>query len=239
MAQSEQYMQFSKKPIMANFGELPRGEIPDPLKFNRPFQITTLSNGIRVATEKTSSQTATVGVHIGAGSRQDTVETSGAAHLLRRMLSRGTSKRSKAEQSEEVANLGAGVSGETGREHSHASLTVMKGDTDRAVSILGDAFSNALLESGEVELAKEQIEAEIEQNHTEYETLLLEQVHYNSFRDHMMGQPKHGDRDNIQNLTVDDLQRYRTANYHGDNMIVVGTGAVNHEEFVDMVNREF
>ena len=30
-------MQFSKKPILKNFGELPRGEIPDPLKFNRPF----------------------------------------------------------------------------------------------------------------------------------------------------------------------------------------------------------
>ena len=30
-------MQFSKKPIMANFGELPRGEIPEPLKFNRDF----------------------------------------------------------------------------------------------------------------------------------------------------------------------------------------------------------
>jgi hypothetical protein len=34
---TEQYMQFSKKPIMSNFGDLPRGEIPEPLKFNRPF----------------------------------------------------------------------------------------------------------------------------------------------------------------------------------------------------------
>lgn len=239
MAQSEQYMQFSKKPIMANFGELPRGEIPDPLKFNRPFQITTLPNGIRVATEKTSSQTATVGVHIGSGSRQDTVETSGSAHLLRRMLSRGTSRRSKAEQSEEIANMGAMASGETGREHTHGSLTVLKADVDRAVSILGDAFSNASLEAGEVELCKQQVEAEIEQNHTEYERTLLENVHFNSFRDHMMGQPTHGDRDNIQNLTVDDLQRYRSANYHGDNIVVVGTGAINHEEFVDSVSREF
>ena len=36
---SEQYMQFSKKPIMSNFGDLPRGEIPEPLKFNRPFRM--------------------------------------------------------------------------------------------------------------------------------------------------------------------------------------------------------
>jgi hypothetical protein len=44
-------MQFSKKPIMANFGDLPAGEIPETLKYNRPFQSTTLSNGIRVCTE--------------------------------------------------------------------------------------------------------------------------------------------------------------------------------------------
>jgi len=67
----------------------------------------------------------------------------------------------------------------------------------------------------------------------------LENAHFNSFRDHMLGQPKHGDRDNIQNLTVDALQRYRAANYFGDNIVIVGTGAVNHEQFVDSVAREF
>jgi hypothetical protein len=30
-------MQFSKEPIMKNFGELPFGEIPEPLKYVRPF----------------------------------------------------------------------------------------------------------------------------------------------------------------------------------------------------------
>ena len=38
LAQSEGYMQFSKAPIAANFGDLQRGEIPEPLKFNRPFR---------------------------------------------------------------------------------------------------------------------------------------------------------------------------------------------------------
>ena len=34
----EQHLQFSKAPIMSNFGELPFGEIPEPLKFVRPFR---------------------------------------------------------------------------------------------------------------------------------------------------------------------------------------------------------
>lgn len=51
---TEVHLQFSKAPIMKNFGELPAGEIPEPLKFNRPFQSTTLSNGISVCTEANS-----------------------------------------------------------------------------------------------------------------------------------------------------------------------------------------
>lgn len=31
-------MQFSKAPTSANFGDLPRGEVPEPLKVNRPFR---------------------------------------------------------------------------------------------------------------------------------------------------------------------------------------------------------
>lgn len=69
----EQFLQFSKDPIMDNFGELPFGEIPEPLKFVRPHQLTTLSNGVRVCTEQIAGQTANVGVYIKAGSRQETM----------------------------------------------------------------------------------------------------------------------------------------------------------------------
>jgi len=37
MQPGKQFMQFSKEPIMDNFGDLPFGEIPEPLKYVRPF----------------------------------------------------------------------------------------------------------------------------------------------------------------------------------------------------------
>lgn len=82
LQQKEQFMQFSKEPIMANFGELPFGEIPEPLKFVRPFHETTLSNGIRVCSESTPGATAHVGVYVGAGSRQEDLSTTGTSYLL-------------------------------------------------------------------------------------------------------------------------------------------------------------
>jgi predicted Zn-dependent peptidase len=87
-------LQFSKAPIMKNYGELPFGEIPEPLKRVNEFRVTTASNGIRVATETTNSQLGGVGVFINSGSRYETLENSGTAFLLERMRRHGTERRS-------------------------------------------------------------------------------------------------------------------------------------------------
>jgi len=239
MQASEQYMQFSKKPIMNNFGELPRGEIPESLKFTRQCQSTTLSNGIRVVTEKSNSQVPTVGVYVGAGSRQDTLETTGASHALQQMLLRGTSQRSKHDFAEEIEAMGARYHAEPGRERSGFQLKVFKGDVNKAVALLGDAVSNSTLDAGELELLKQELSEHHETNHTRYEETTLENVHFNVYREHMMGQPIKGDRDQVQNLTVDALRNYHAANYYGDNIVIVGTGDINHEAFVDQVNQHF
>jgi len=80
---------------LSNFGDLPFGEIPEPLKYSRPFQVTTISNGIKVCTETWPSTIGAIGVYIGAGSRNETLETSGAAHFLEHLHFKGTKKRTR------------------------------------------------------------------------------------------------------------------------------------------------
>lgn len=201
--------------------------------------MTTLSNGIRVCTEKTNAMTATIGVHIGAGSRQDTLATSGTAHALTNMLSHGTASRSKAEFAQEIEMMGARFTSETDREHTNVEITCFKDDVRKVVDMLGDAISNASLDAGEFELCKQQIAAQHEGSAGEYHRTTIENSHYNAYRDHMMGQPIRGDADNLQNLTVDALQQYRAQNYFGDNLVIVATGNVNHDDFVNQVNNGF
>jgi len=52
----------------------------------------------------------------------------------------------------------------------------------------------------------------------------------------MMGQPIKGDRDVLHTLRADHLRDFHTTNYFGDNIVVVGAGNINHEEFVSQVN---
>ena len=52
---------------------------------NAVTHVTTLSNGIRVATENTLGHFSAVGVFVDAGSRYETPRTLGVSHILDRM----------------------------------------------------------------------------------------------------------------------------------------------------------
>lgn len=235
----EELKQFSKAPIMDNFGELKFGEIPEPLKYVRPFNQTTLSNGIRVCSEASNSPLAAVGVFIKAGSRNENMDTNGVAFMLERLLSRGTENRTATDLAKEIEGMGGVYEAKTLREITSHTMKVFKNDVGKAVEILADMVTNPLLNDNAFEAERELVSNIHENNHKEYERTTLQAVHYNSFRDHMIGQPSRGDRDNLPNLTIEQVRQFHNDYYHGDNIVVVATGNVNHQEVVDMVERHF
>jgi len=76
--------------MLVDYGDIALGEIPEPLKYDRPYKLTTISNGIKVMTEPSMSEVAAVGVFIGAGSRHEKMENSGEAHFLEHLHFKGT-----------------------------------------------------------------------------------------------------------------------------------------------------
>ncbi len=165
--------------------------------------------------------------------------STGTAYLLQKMAVRGTTTRSKSEIAEEIENIGGRYRACLERECASYGLQVFKQDAGRAVQLLGDLVSNVSLNSAEFELAKEEVSLEHEANHTRYLETTLENVHFNSYREHMIGQPVKGDRDQTQTLQVDHLRDFHTSNYVGDNVIVVATGDVSHDQIVDAVEQGF
>ena len=77
------------------FGSLKEGQIPEPLNYVKPFEVTTLPNGIRVCTEPWESPVTAIGVFIGTGSRNEPRSDSGAAHFLEHLSFKGTRNRTR------------------------------------------------------------------------------------------------------------------------------------------------
>jgi processing peptidase subunit beta len=135
--------------------------------------------------------------------------------------------------------MGARYSSHTDREITNHNIQCFANDAGRAVSVLGDIICNSSWNTAELEVLKDRISSEHEGNHERFQETLLENCHFNAFREHMLGQPKKGDRDLTSALTVDHLKNYHNANFYGDNIVVVATGNVNHNQIVDAVSKHF
>lgn len=118
-------------------------------------------------------------------------------------------------------------------------MRVLSKDVNKAVSLLADAIQNPNINQNQVNEEKDTIKHELEDTHKDLQTIILEAGHFTSFRDHFIGQPMRGDIDNVDSITPEIIKEFHANHYTGENLVVVGTGNVNHKEFVDHVANEF
>ena len=210
------------------------GEIPHALKYDHPHQLSTLSNGIRVMTEPQKSKMSCIGVLIGAGSRHEKKTNSGEAHFLEHLHFKGTSKRTRFLIETDVENKGSQLNAYTSREYTLYHTLQFKEETGSSMDVLGDMLCNSLYERYYVELEKSTIWQELlATNDDNYETL-MEHVYLNTYNGHQMGLPILGEIDNIHQISREMIVDFHQRMYYGDNMIIVATGSVNHDQIVDL-----
>lgn len=67
----------------------------------------------------------------------------------------------------------------------------------------------------------------------------MENVYFNVYRDHMMGLPILGEMENIHKISREMIVGFHKRMYFGENMIIVGTGNVEHQMLVDLAEQHF
>ncbi|KAH9046676.1 Metalloenzyme, LuxS/M16 peptidase-like protein [Lactarius hengduanensis] len=206
-----------------------------------PFtEITTLSNGLTVATEAhPHAQTATVGVWIDAGSRAETDANNGTAHFLEHMAFKGTGRRSQHALELEVENLGAHLNAYTSREQTVYYAKSFRKDVPQAVDIISDILQNSKLDSGAIERERDVIVREQQEVDKQYEEVVFDHLHAVAYQGQALGRTILGPKKNILSIKRDDLASYIKTNYTADRMVLVGAGGVDHGELVKAAERSF
>jgi len=200
-------------------------------------QVSTLDNGLRVASEKGQGETATVGVWIDAGSRFETEETNGVAHFLEHMSFKGTSKRSRVQLEKEVENLGGHLNAYTSRESTVFYAKVNKKDVPQAMDILADMLTNSTYNDDHVNAERGVILREMQEVNSQLEEVIFERLHETAYRGSMLGKTILGPEENIRNITADQIRDYVAAHYTAPRMVVAGAGAVDHDALVELSDK--
>ncbi len=100
---------------------------------------TTLPGGLRVVTEFIPSvHSASVGVWVGVGSRDEGRSVAGAAHFLEHLLFKSTPTRSAVEIAQAVDAVGGELNAFTAREHTCYYAHVLDADLELAVDLVAD-----------------------------------------------------------------------------------------------------
>ena len=98
-----------------------------------------------------------MGVFIGAGTRQETLDSSGAAHFLEHLHFKGTTNRTRRQLEMEVENTGTQLNAYTSREHTlYHTLSFPEG-VSKSVEILGDMLCNSIYDNWHLENEKDTI----------------------------------------------------------------------------------
>ncbi len=203
-------------------------------------QITTLVNGLRVASDAMASvETVSLGVYVGVGTRHEPAEANGVAHLLEHMAFKGTTTRTARRIAEEIEAVGGQMNAHTGREQTAYYVKLLKGDLALGVDILADILQRSVYD--EVELARERVVVlqELGQAEDTPDDIIFDHFQATAYPDQAIGRPVLGRAEIIEQINRQALVAYRARRYGLANMAVVAAGNVDHEHLVELVGGAF
>ncbi len=202
--------------------------------------ITRLSNGLLVATDRMESvETVSIGVWVGAGTRNERPEVNGIAHMLEHMAFKGTRRRSAQAIAEEIEAVGGQINAYTSREQTAYYAKVLAGDTPLAVDILGDILQNSTFEPAELERERTVVLQEIGQAKDTPDDIIFDHFQAAAFPDQPMGRAVLGTADIIRHLKRPALFDYMGAEYGAGRMVLAAAGRLEHDAIVDLAEGAF
>ncbi|AIC26179.1 insulinase family protein [Rhizobium sophoriradicis] len=203
-------------------------------------ECTRLKSGLTVVTETMPHlESVALGVWIKSGSRNETADEHGIAHLLEHMAFKGTARRSAREIAEEIEDVGGEVNAATSTETTSYYARVLKDHVPLAVDILADILTESAFEEEELEREKQVILQEINAANDTPDDVVFDRFSEAAYRDQTLGRAILGTPQTVVSFTPQQIRAYLGRNYTTDRMFVVATGAVDHEEFLRMVEDRF
>ncbi|WP_434006718.1 M16 family metallopeptidase [Mycolicibacterium porcinum] len=201
---------------------------------------TDLPGGLRVVTEYIPSvRSASVGVWVGVGSRDEGRSVAGAAHFLEHLLFKATPTRSAVDIAQAVDAVGGELNAFTTREHTCYYAHVLDSDLELAVDLVSDVVLRGRCATEDVEVERDVVLEEIAMRDDDPEDSLGDVFLTAMFGDHPVGRPVIGSVESIETMTRAQLHSFHVRRYTPQRMIVAVAGNIDHDVVVSLAREHF
>src|SRR5215510_9022011 len=125
-------------------------------------EVTRLPTGLVVVTDAMPHlETASLGVWVGSGSRDERPDEHGISHLLEHMAFKGTSRRTARQIAEEIEAVGGDLNAATSIETTAYYARVLRADVPLALDVLSDILTDPSFDPEELRREQNVIVQEI------------------------------------------------------------------------------
>jgi predicted Zn-dependent peptidase len=186
-----------------------------------------------------SVRSASVGVWVGVGSRDEGRSVAGAAHFLEHLLFKATPTRSAVEIAQAVDAVGGELNAFTTREHTCYYAHVLDSDLELAVDLVADVVLRGRCATEDVEVERDVVLEEIAMRDDDPEDSLGDVFLSAMFGDHPVGRPVIGSVESIETMTRAQLHSFHVRRYTPERMIVAVAGNIDHDVVLSLVREHF
>lgn len=198
------------------------------------YKKTVLPNGVRIITEEIDYvRSVSIGLWVGAGSRDEREEYEGISHFIEHMLFKGTKKRTARDLAESLESVGGQLNAFTTKEYTCFYAKVLDEDMDLAIDVLSDMFFNSLFDEKEIEKEKKVVIEEIKMYEDSPDELIHDLFSEYVWNDHPLGKPILGTVESIHGLSREKIMDYLGHHYAPENLVIAVAGKINHEDVIN------
>ncbi|CCG81088.1 Mitochondrial-processing peptidase subunit alpha [Taphrina deformans PYCC 5710] len=202
-------------------------------------QVTTLPNGIRVATESTPGHFSAVGVFVECGSRfEGRDDFRGVSHIVDRLAFKSTGSRTQDEMIAALESLGGTQLCSSSRESLMYTASVFNQDVEAITELMADTVLNPNITAEEVTAQLSTAAYEIDEIWQKPEMILPELLHSAAYRDNTLGHPLLCPEERLGYIDAAAVRRYRDTFFRPDR-IVLGFVGVPHAQAIHLSEKFF
>lgn len=204
------------------------------------YQLTTLSNGLRVISEAMPSlRSIALGCWVDTGTRDELPNEHGASHFLEHLLFKGSDKLSAREVSEIFDAIGAESNAFTSKESTCYWVRLLDQDLETGFDVLSEMIQRPAFRQNEIDAERHVVIEEINMNEDDPNDVAFENFTTAVFESHPLEPPVLGTKESILAMSRDDINAYWKRRYGAGSMVVAAAGAVDHEALVKTVADRF
>ncbi|TFW29574.1 M16 family metallopeptidase [Massilia horti] len=199
-----------------------------------------LPNGLKVLLFPDASRpTITVNMTYLVGSRHENYGETGMAHLLEHLMFKGTPKNS--DITRQFSERGMDFNGTTSldRTNYYEVFPAGNGNLQWALQMEADRMTHSFISKKDLDSEMTVVRNEYEKGENSPTNVLMKRMQATSFDWHAYGRPTIGNKSDIENVKISNLQAFYRTYYQPDNAVLLVAGKFDPDATLGTISRLF